>query len=301
MAMKESAHLPHRLFFALTVILVLILTSCVTVNKAQAQDFASGTGIMDDPFIIDTANQLANLNNYLNQPDVYFKLGSDITSLPSPWTPIGPDFANTFASDFDGNGHTITGVVYSSQAYVGVFGVSAGSIENLTVDITLSSTAVDASAGALAGVAEGTIRNCYAAGNVTGTGDYSHVGGLVGLASGSIQESYATGSVTGVGNNDAVGGLAGFLTISTVQDCYAIGSVTGTETSDVTGGLVGLNFGGESSNCFFDSETAQPATTDSAGATPEPDAAMKNLFTYKGWDFNDVWTMPVLGYPAFAS
>jgi hypothetical protein len=123
----------------------------------------------------------------------------------------------------------------------------------------------------------------------------------VGLASGSIQESYATGSVTGVGNNDAVGGLAGFLTISTVQDCYAIGSVTGTETSDVTGGLVGLNFGGESSNCFFDSDTAQPATTDSAGATPEPDAAMKNLFTYKGWDFNDVWTMPVLGYPAFAS
>ena len=301
MAMKESAHLPHRLFFALTVILVLILTSCVTVHKAQAQDFASGTGTMDDPFIIDTANQLANLNNYLNQPDVYFKLGSDITSLPSPWTPIGSDFANPFASDFDGNGHTITGVVYSSQAYVGVFGVSAGSIENLTVDITLSSTAVDASAGALAGVAEGTIRNCYAAGNVTGTGDYSHVGGLVGLASGSIQESYATGSVTGVGNNDAVGGLAGFLTISTVQDCYAIGSVTGTETSDVTGGLVGLNFGGESSNCFFDSDTAQPATTDSAGATPEPDAAMKNLFTYKGWDFNDVWTMPVLGYPAFAS
>ncbi len=301
MAMKESAHLPHRLFFALTVILVLILTSCVTVNKAQAQDFASGTGIMDDPFIIDTANQLANLNNYLNQPDVYFKLGSDITSLPSPWTPIGSDFANPFASDFDGNGHTITGAVYSSQNYVGVFGVTAGSIENLTVDITLSSTAVDASAGALAGVAEGTIRNCYAAGNVTGTGDYSHVGGLVGLASGSIQESYATGSVTGVGNNDAVGGLAGFLTISTVQDCYAIGSVTGTETSDVTGGLVGLNFGGESSNCFFDSETAQPATTDSAGATPEPDAAMKNLFTYKGWDFNDVWTMPVLGYPAFAS
>jgi len=330
MTMKRSVQLPHQLFFALTVILVLILTSCVTVNKAQAQDFAGGTGTRDDPFIIDTASQLANLNNHLNQPDVYFKLGSDIAGLPSPWTPIGSDYVNTFAGNFDGNGHTITGAINSSQTYAGVFGVSSSSIDNLTVNITLNNTAIDASAGELAGVAEGTIQNCYATGSttgtgdynhvgglvglasgliqhssstgsVTGTGDYSHVGGLVGLASGSIQHSYATGSVTGTGKNDAVGGLAGFLAVSTIQSCYAIGSVTGKETSDITGGLVGLNFGGQSSNCYFDSDTTLPTTTDSSGATPEPDAAMKNSSTFKGWDFNNPWTMPVLGYPAFAS
>jgi hypothetical protein len=316
------------LFFALTVILVLILASFVKVNQAQAQDFAGGTGTQTDPFIIDTASQLANLNNYLNQPEVYFKLDSDIADLPSPWTPIGSDYVNSFAGDFDGNGHSITGAIDSSQAYAGVFGVCAGSIVNLTVNITLNGTATAASAGELAGVAEGTIQNCDATGSVTGTGDYSHVGGLVGLATGliqhsdatgsvtgtgdyshvgglvglaggSVQDSYSTGSVTGAGKNDAVGGLAGFLAASTIQGCYAIGSVTGKETSDLTGGLVGLNFGGQSVNCYFDSDTTQPTTTDSSGATPEPDAAMKNSLTYQGWDFNDVWTMPVLGCPTF--
>ena len=330
MSRKLSAYLSHRLFFALSVLLALVLASCVTANKAQAQDFAGGTGTMADPFIIDTAGQLANVNNYLSQPEVYFKLGSDITSLPSPWTPIGSDYLNTFAGDFNGAGHTITGVIYSSQSYVGVFGVAAGSIENLTVNVTLNSTAIGASAGELAGVAEGAIQNCCAAGGIAGSGDYSHIGGLVGLATGlirhscssasvtgsgdyshigglvglagvSIQDSYSTGSVTGTGKNDAVGGLTGFLAVSTVQDCYALGSVTGKETSDLTGGLVGLNFGGQSTDCYFDSNTVQPATTDSSGATPEPDAAMKNPLTYKGWDFNDRWKMTVLGYPVFAS
>jgi hypothetical protein len=308
--------------------LALILTSCfATARRADAQSFAGGAGTRDDPFIINTASQLANLNAYLNMPGVYCQLGSDITSLPSGWIPIGSDYVNAFAGTFDGNGHTITGAVYSDQTYAGVFGVTAGTIENLGVNITLGSTVNTACAGALAGVAEGTVRNCHAAGSIAGTGDYSHIGGLIGLASGTILDSYSTvsvqgagayshiggliglasgtildsystGSVTGSGKSDAVGGLAGFLADSAIQDCYAVGSVTGTETSDTTGGLAGLNFGGQSSNCYFDSDTAQPATTDSTGATPEPDAAMKTANTFKGWDFNDDWRMPTLGYPS---
>jgi len=328
MATRWPAQLPHWLFLALTAVLVMILASCVAINNAQAQDFASGSGTMSDPFIIDTAGQLANLNNYLNQPGVYFKLGSDI-ALPSSWTPIGSDFVNAFASSFDGSGHTITGTIDSSQAYAGIFGICSGSIYNLTVNIALSSTAASASAGELAGVTEGAIQDCDAAGSVTGTGDYSHIGGLAGLATGLIRQSrstasvtgtgdyshvgglaglaggavqvcYATGSVTGTGKYDAVGGLTGFLAAGTIQECYAIGSVTGQETSDVTGGLVGMNFGGESSRCYFDSDTAQPATADASGATPEPDAAMKQANTFVGWNFAGVWTMPVLGYPVFA-
>ncbi len=69
----------------------------------------------------------------------------------------------------------------------------------------------------------------------------------------------------------------------------------------MAGGLVGLNFGGQALSCYFDSDTTQPTTTDSSGATPEPDAAMKNTDTFKGWDFNDVWRMPTFGYPTFTT
>jgi len=44
MMTTKGSTLSHRLFFALTVILVLSLTSFVQVKKAQAQDFAGGTG-----------------------------------------------------------------------------------------------------------------------------------------------------------------------------------------------------------------------------------------------------------------
>lgn len=79
-----------------------------------AQFSGSGSGTENDPYLVFYAEQLSQLRNFLNKPDVYFKLMSDIdltdwieeNSPVQGWQPIGVENA-PFKGIFDGNGHTI--------------------------------------------------------------------------------------------------------------------------------------------------------------------------------------------------
>lgn len=118
----------------------------------------------------------------------------------------------SFAGEFDGNGHTISGFAPTDTLTpAGLFG-------------TLQQT--------------GTVKNLTLGGTVMPDGDAQTVGGLVGENYGTVINCVFTGQVVGAANT---GGLVGLNAASgTVVGCTARGTVCG---SDKTGGIVGCNLG----------------------------------------------------------
>ena len=172
------------------------------------------------------------------------------------WEPIP-----TFYGTFDGQGHSINDIWINrpSEDYIGLFGLNAGTITNLSVAATVVGSSF---VGCLCGwnsqaiegdtVYTGMITNCYATGNVIAGSDIA--GGLVGASVGStITNCYATGNVS-VGSGVA-GGLVGSAidTIDAIDktmitNCYATGNVS--VGSGIAGGLVGSFNGSTITNCY---------------------------------------------------
>ena len=178
------------------------------------------------------------------------------------WTAIG-NSSNQFKGTFDGQGHSITGLVINKPSvdYQGLFGYagSGSTIKNVAVkDCNVKGKG---SSGGVVGYSAGTINNSYSTGVVNSAGGNS--GGLAGYAI-RIGNSYSISSVTGHGNctgglvgttaasgyvdksfakcevnNNSIntGGLVGYAgTGSKITDSYAESTVEGTGT---VGGLVG--------------------------------------------------------------
>lgn len=206
----------------------------------------------------------------------YYVLGDNINaSATSGWNggqgfvPIG-SFGSPFNGNFDGLGHTISGLTinrgtnvqglfgstnFSTISNVGLVGVNisggssvgslagsmnSGKVLNSYATGTLTGTGTSYTGG-LVGFNNGaSISNSYASVNVSATnGSGSNVGGLVGESNGAITDSYATGSVTGTGTIGQVGGLVGNALTGSVTRSYATGNVTGNNS---VGGLVGTNY-----------------------------------------------------------
>ena len=173
----------------------------------------------------------------------------DSNDVDSNWTPIG----GTFAAAFAGNNKTISNLKINSAGLIlGLFGriSSSSAVTGLglvDVDITSSSPAATANAGAFAGVSVGTIRASYATGEISQTVGNSfgqNVGGLIGqLSSGTIEASWSGVNVSSNGSDADVGGLAGQSLFGTITASYSVGAVSISNGGDV-GGLTGAIVGG---------------------------------------------------------
>lgn len=94
-----------------------------------ATKFAGGTGTEEDPFLIETAEQLALLVNATdNTKGKYFKLVADIIindTTKKDWTNNANEWfnrANVFKGYFDGDGHVVSGLYCNAKnAIVGLF------------------------------------------------------------------------------------------------------------------------------------------------------------------------------------
>ncbi len=200
--------------------------------------FSGGSGLPENPYIIQTAQELFYLswlsNNRVEDVDgKYYALGADIDLLGAPWTPIGDSVS--FDAAFDGKGHTISGLfIYKGSNGLGLFGVvgSSGSVKNLAVsgEMLQASTQV----GSIAGINHGEIANCTSDVNVT---DCGPSGGIVGENQGSI-----TGC-TYSGTAHHAGGIAG-INKGTIEGCENSGALTG-----VTFGGIAINNSGTIENC----------------------------------------------------
>lgn len=239
------------------------------VSWAQGSSLSgTGSGTEADPYRIYNVYQLAQLNNFQDQPGAVFELMNnlDMSEFINENNPMeGWDPVN-FSGILKGKNHTIKGLYINrgSIDYVGFFGVvSSATITNLTI--------------------EGT--------SVKGRG---YVGGFVGQATGSTFTNckISLTSQTAVSGQTGVGGFAGLLYGSTVTSCNSTGNVN--STNGVVGGFVG-----EAANaCTIDNSvvksTVKGASTTGGFAGSSLGCIIKNI-TLQGNVTGTLYTGGIVG------
>jgi thermitase len=189
------------------------------------------------------------------------------------WTPIGTSSA-PFTGNFNGTGHTITGLYINSSSIslydgIGFFGNIYSSISTRIViqDINLNSIDFNISGSpqgniAIGGICgygySGVIKRSSASGNIvlgSITGLTKIAGGIVGY--GYLVRTEACHSAVNIINNNPstyclIGSFVGYLLEGLIENCYSTGSVwsafQGTGVPEV-GGFVGRNQSGII-NCY---------------------------------------------------
>lgn len=226
-----------------------------TVSLAAAKDpgyTIEGNG----SYTVTSADGLMNIAKLVNggKSDINITLDTDIDLTGKDWTPIGTDYDNSYKGTFDGGGHTITGLTFTTNdEYAGLFGWlnRAGTVKNVVMEgVQITSNQIyGGSIGGVVGYSWGTIENCSVSGSVSGT---VYVGGVVGAQiGGSITGCSSSATVKGTVD---VGGVAGQTNSSaTLTACYATGNVTIeiNPAKNIAGGsLVGMNAGSSLLACY---------------------------------------------------
>jgi hypothetical protein len=233
--------------------------------------FLSGEGTEESPYVIDNLDTLKAFAESVNDGSAYgyagqyLSLASDIDLTGVEWEPIGnlsdsESYSTMFMGTFDGGGHTVTGLEFSSEGPLvgaGLFGVSAGEIRNLNMEgCSVSCTGLvpgdDQAVGIVVGYNMGgivtgcTVKNSDAASlNCTGI----IAGGSGGIVTDCIVEDC---TVTVLGDNEFTDGIkqcdvaeCGGLVVGgafggTVSDCTASGMIIAEGNEPVgLGGIAG--------------------------------------------------------------
>ena len=224
-----------------------------TVSLAAAKDLGY-TIESNGSYTVTSADGLMNIAALVNggKSDINITLDTDIDLTGKDWTPIGTDYDNSYKGTFDGGGHTITGLTFTTNdEYAGLFGWlnRAGTVKNVVMEgVQITSNQIyGGSIGGVVGYSWGTIENCSVSGSVSGT---VYVGGVAGQtnSSATLTACYATGNVTieiNPAKNIAGGSLVGMNAGSSLLACYATGNVTSTGSSTGymhIGGFLGDNY-----------------------------------------------------------
>ncbi|MCQ4880209.1 fimbrillin family protein [Alistipes onderdonkii] len=226
-----------------------------TVSLAAAKDLGY-TIESNGSYTVTSADGLMNIAKLVNggKSDINITLDTDIDLTGKDWTPIGTDYDNSYKGTFDGGGHTITGLTFTTNdEYAGLFGWlnRAGTVKNVVMEgVQITSHQIyGGSIGGVVGSGWGTIENCSVSGSVSGT---VYVGGVVGVQiGGSITGCSSSATVKGTVD---VGGVAGQTNSSaTLTACYATGNVIiemAPNKNIAGGGLVGMNAGSSLLACY---------------------------------------------------
>ena len=219
-----------------------------TVSLAAAKDLGY-TIESNGSYTVYNADGLLNVAKLVNggKTDINITLDKNIDLTGKDWTPIGTSNLNSYKGTFDGGGHTITGLTFTTNdEYAGLFGWlnRAGTVKNVVMEgVQITSNQIyGGSIGGVVGSSWGTIENCSVSGSISGT---VYVGGVVGVQiGGSITGCSSSATVKGMVD---VGGVAGQTNSSaTLTACYATGNVTleiAPKKNIAGGGLVGMNGG----------------------------------------------------------
>ena len=226
-----------------------------TVSLAAAKDLGY-TIESNGSYTVTSADGLMNVAKLVNggKTDINITLDKNIDLTGKDWTPIGTDYDNSYKGTFDGGGHTITGLTFTTNdEYAGLFGWlnRAGTVKNVVMEgVQITSHQIyGGSIGGVVGSGWGTIENCSVSGSVSGT---VYVGGVVGVQiGGSITGCSSSATVKGTVD---VGGVAGQTNSSaTLTACYATGNVIieMAPNKNIAGGsLVGMNAGSSLLACY---------------------------------------------------
>ena len=207
-------------------------------------------------YTVTSADGLMHVADLVNggKTDINITLDKNIDLTGKDWTPIGTDYDNSYKGTFDGGGHTITGLTFTTNdEYAGLFGWlnRAGTVKNVVMEgVQITSNQIyGGSIGGVVGYGWGTIENCSVSGSVSGT---VYVGGVGGAQiDGSITGCSSSATVKGMVD---VGGVAGQTNSSaTLTACYATGNVIiemDPKKNIAGGSLVGMNAGSSLLACY---------------------------------------------------
>lgn len=224
----------------------------------------NGSGMAEDPWLIETPELLVYLSNKVNAGEHYveryFKQTTNLNlgSVVNSFQPIGGNGIsnNQFRGVYDGDNHSISSVVINhvDLNYVGLFGYvgSGGIVKNirLTGDCTINGGGYT---GGIAGECSGTIENCSSAATVSGN---LCVGGIAGWTNNTavIRKCFNAGSITANSTNSA-GGIAGGHTSSELTECFNIGTISAVQKQ--AGGIAGYS-SGSITHCFNSGTVSSP-------------------------------------------
>ncbi|MDR3013471.1 MAG: M6 family metalloprotease domain-containing protein [Chitinispirillales bacterium] len=253
---------PARLFIVVRLALALFLCSTVAARVSAQTQFSGGDGTSENPFLISTAEQLAQLARAVNTLQRHGPTGSRYTNKAykliadidlseygagwnngSGWIPIGNGLFEHFGGSFDGNNKKITGLyINTNRNYTGLFGVITsddGVVKNLGIEG--GEIRGVGNVGSIAGyIRSGNVINCHSTAVVSGT--RNNIGGLVGhlgsSTGGTISNSHFTGTVSG---SDNIGGVVGHLRAGgRIINCRYSGTISGNQRIGGVAGLIDL-------------------------------------------------------------
>ncbi len=255
----------HKAILIAVIGLALSLTSF-----SQAATYGGGNGSTTDPFLIYSAEQMNTIGANFSDWGKCFTLMADIDMSAYTGTQyhIIGNSTIPFTGTFDGNGHIISNLTYSTTAvvmYVGLFGyTNHATITNLGIDNINLHTGGSYAGGLIAWQESGTVIHCYSTGTVIASSTSTYVGGLVGRSSGTITCCFSTGSVSASSTFAAAyaGGLVGFLTSNTLSSCCSAASVSASSSSNsYAGGLVGLQTSSTIACCYSTGSISASSST----------------------------------------
>ena len=226
----------------------------------------AGFGTQENPYLIYTKSQFDSMGAHLSEFNYYegkyFKLMQDLVDNATVVKKCGTQKAK-FKGTFDGNGHTINVNITnstSSETHIGLFAFNYGTIKNLTVTGTITTS--NSNVGGIAGENSGIIYNCVNKATISGN---NHVGGIAGknyAYADSTIEVPVVENCTNEANITGTGYVAGIVgkNCSTVINSYNGKEVTITATS--TKGDIVCNDGGTLENEIIPEEPDTPEEPD---------------------------------------
>lgn len=239
--MKQLSKIASLMCVLALMAMAVSLPALATETPGAA--FPGGNGTAEDPWLIETAEQLDAVRNDL---DASYALAADIDlSGYENWEPIGyfdvsaaenaDPYATGFGGTFNGRGHTVSNIVTSNAEGVGVglFGLTTG--ESAVSDLTVE--------------------------NVSATG-YMAVGGIIGYHRGTADKLTLKGD-NSVSAYNCAGGIAGGSEYGTFDNCvveavqvnvlgdndFSSGRMIQVDMAQCGGLIVGGGFGGHAANC----------------------------------------------------
>ena len=239
--------------FSLGIIMAILLSMLIIPSYAQEPLFTKGDGSAQNPFVVNTAEQLQQIGTV---GATYFLLGNDIDLQGASWTPIGT-YTVPFEGVLDGGDHKILNLnITSADDLQGLFGRLGimGVVKNLTLE-NAKVKGKDNVSGLVA-INGGTVRNCKLTGQNTIEGRKS-TGGLVGDNwTGSVLSCVVTAAVVG---DEKCGLIAGDNSnAKEMAGCAGFGTVSG---NNKVGGLTGANAYGMIRSCYVEATVTAPAAS----------------------------------------
>lgn len=222
-----------------------LLTIIILLSQILAfAQFSGGSGTVEDPYHIATAEDLDDTRNYLESSFIQIAdidLGIAPWNEGEGWEPIGDyhwqDPSLPFRGGYDGDGYSITSM-YINRPLIGITGLfgSTDGVHLKNINLRNFNITSGRPCGGVVGLSNngGYISNCIATGTINGSGD---MGLLAGIFDGySIKDCHVAGEI--ISTNNHVGGLIGEVTIAdSILNCTA--DIKIISQGSAIGGLIG--------------------------------------------------------------